>query len=95
MEAVLNEQGFKNVAPLEVGSNFECDYDEYNYGRIGKAVAHILLIPFLLAFLNIKLPMGYLVCVIFLYSTVFRSQSKEFFGVLSFVIAISAIFIIR
>lgn len=101
MTAVLNEQGFENIAPTYVGSNFECDYEEYNYGRIAKGFLHVWFIPFVLYLIfeavplvGSMIPFVYLVCVTFLYSTVFRKQSDEFFGVLSFTISMIGLFIV-
>ena len=101
MAAVLNEQGFEDVTPVYVGSNFECDYEEYNYGRIAKGFLHVWIIPFFmyLIFEAVPLvgpmvPLAYLVCVTFLYFTVFRKQSDEFFGVLAFSILMIGFFVV-
>lgn len=100
MVAVLNEQGFEDVAPVYVGSNFECDYEEYNYGRIAKGFLHVWIIPFFLYLIfeavphvGQMVPLAYLVCVTFLYFIVFRQQSDEFFGVLLFSILMIGSFI--
>jgi hypothetical protein len=101
MAAVLNEQGFEDVTPVYVGSNFECDYEEYNYGRIAKGFLHVWIIPFFLYllfesvfFVGSMVPLAYLICVTFLYCTVFKKQSDEFFGVLSFTISMIGLFIV-
>jgi len=96
MELVLSnvgEDGSKEVSPTLVGSNFECDYEEYNYGNVFKAILHIFIIPFIVAIWFPKLSIAWIVFAIFLYSTVYRQNSKEFWGVLSFVILIAAAFV--
>lgn len=93
MQIVLSnvgEEGFEKISPAIIGSKFECDYEEYNYGNIFKAILHIFMIPFLIAIWSPKLSIAWIVFVIFLYSTVYRQNSKEFWGVLSFVILIAA-----
>lgn len=100
MTAVSNEQGFENLSPSYIGSNFECDYEEYNYSRIAKAFIHIWIAPLiLLAVFGSKvsfgnfIPLIYLTCVTFLYSTVFRKQSGEFFGALLFTVLMIGAFV--
>lgn len=90
MSAVSNKQGLEEFSPIGVGSNFECDYDEYDYGRIGKAIVHVYLIPlliwgvfkFLAPEMSLVVAVSYIGCVAFLYLTVFHEKSQEFFGVL-------------
>lgn len=89
----VREEGFEEVSPSLVGSNFECDYEEYNYGNVFKAILHIFIIPFIVAIWFPKLSIAWIVFVIFLYSTVYRQNSKEFWGVLSFVILIAAVLV--
>ncbi|MDD3597443.1 hypothetical protein [Sulfuricurvum sp.] len=91
MVGVLNEERLQAFAPSAAGSNFECDYEEYNYSRIAKAFVHIWVVPLILFVLFESkvsfahyIPLTYIGCVTFLYCTVFKKQSEEYFGVLIF-----------
>ena len=88
------EEGINPLSPLGVSRYFVGEEDDYNYGQVGKAFLHIWGVPFLLAFLDIQYSLTYIVAVSFLYSTVFRKKSEEFFGVLSFSIIIIAFFVL-
>lgn len=82
------------IPPYRITVNFESDVEEYNYGQIGKAVVHVLIVPFILAFINPILSSGYVLSATFLYATVFRHKSQEYFGVLTFIILMTIFMIV-
>jgi len=82
------------TTPAYIGTNFESDVQEYNYGQIAKSLVHIFIIPFMLSFIDPKYPLAYVAVVSALYATVFRDRASEYFGVLSLVIALAALFVV-
>lgn len=57
---------------------------EYDYHQLFKAFIHVWLIPFALGFINPMYSIIYIIIVASMYSTIFRSKSEGFWGVLGF-----------
>ena len=93
-DLVVSKQTVKTISPAKVSFDFDGYEDEYDYGQVFKAFIHIWIVPFLLAFIDSTNSLVYLGCVSFLYSTVFWKKSSEFWGVLSFSVAIVVLFIV-
>lgn len=89
------EEGVENISPFFVGSDFVSDEDEYNYKQVGKAFIHILVIPILLFFImGPKAVAGYIGFTTFLYATVFRKKSEEYFSILFAIISLYLLLIL-
>lgn len=57
---------------------------EYDYHQLFKAFAHVWIIPLALGFIHPAYSLVYLFIVTVIYSTVFRSKSEGFWGVMAF-----------
>lgn len=57
---------------------------EYDYNQLFKAFTHVWLIPFALGLISPLYSIIYIVAVAAMYSTVFRSKSEVFWGVMAF-----------
>lgn len=89
------EEGVEKISPLFIGSDLECDEDEYDYKQVGKAFIHVLIIPILLFFLmGPKAVAGYIGFTAFLYATVFRKKSEEYFSILFAIISLYLLLIL-
>lgn len=93
-DLVVSEQTVKAISPANVSLDFDSYEDEYDYGQVFKAFIHIWIVPFLLAFIDPTNSLVYLGCVSFLYFTVFWKKSSEFWGILSFSVAMVILFIV-
>jgi hypothetical protein len=89
------EEGIENISPFFVSSDLVSDEDEYNYKQVGKAIIHILVIPILLFYImGPKAVAGYIGFTMFLYATVFRKKSKEYFSILFAIISLYLLLIL-
>lgn len=90
-----SEKGIEKISPLFVGSDLICDKDEYDYKQVTKAFMHILIIPAIIFFIiGPNAVAGYFGSVSFLYATVFRKKSKEYFSILFAIISLYILLIL-
>lgn len=81
--------------PNGVAVNLVSDEENDAYQEAFKGAIHAVIIPLILAFLLSPLfASGYFVTVAFLYSTVFRHKSQDFWRVVATVISIGALLIV-
>ncbi len=57
---------------------------EYDYHQLFKAFTHVWIIPLALGFISPLYSILYIALVALIYSTVFRSKSEGFWGVMAF-----------
>lgn len=57
---------------------------EYDYHQLFKALTHVWIIPLALGFIHPAYSIIYILVVTVIYSTVFRSKSEGFWGVMAF-----------
>lgn len=88
------EKSTKIIAPGLISYDFIGYEEDYDYRKIFKAIIHVWIIPFILAFIDPLNTVVYWGCLTLLYSTVFRYKSDEFWGVSLFTILIALFLIV-
>lgn len=92
---MLNKQLTPSVSEVFIHDDFTCEYNDDEYSNILKGLIHAGFIPFVLVLIfSLKIAFIYLLGCTILYSTVFKSNAKYFFGAAGFLLCISLIFIL-
>lgn len=89
-----SEDFISPTAPASISVDFVGNEEDYDYAQIGKGVVHAFVIPLILYFVHPQLTLGYVFAASILYGTIFRHKSDGFFGVLVFMISITALMIV-